>query len=75
MLPESAVLNDAKGSYVMAIGKNNKVERRDVKVGDVSDAGVSILEGLSGNEQVVRSAGAFLNPGETVIPQRAKAAG
>ena len=74
MLPESAVLNDAKGSYVMAVGKNNKVERRDVKVGDVSDAGVSILEGLSGDEQVVRSAGAFLNPGETVIPQRAKAA-
>ncbi|MEP6785132.1 MAG: efflux RND transporter periplasmic adaptor subunit [Sphingomonadales bacterium] len=75
LLPESAVLNDQKGSFVMIVGKGNKVERRDVKVGDVSNAGVTVMEGLTGNEQVVLSAGAFLNPGEVVIPQRAKTAG
>ncbi|MES2291431.1 MAG: efflux RND transporter periplasmic adaptor subunit [Pseudomonadota bacterium] len=74
LLPESAVLNDQKGNFVMIVGKGNKIERRDVKVGDVSNAGVTILEGLTGAEQVVQSAGAFLNPGEVVIPQRAKAA-
>ena len=70
LLPQSAVLSDSKGSYVYIVNAKNKVERRDVKVGDVNDAGVTILNGLSGQEAVVVSAGAFLNPGETIIPQR-----
>lgn len=74
LLPESAVLNDSKGSFVMIVGKGNKIERRAVKVGDVGNSGVTIVDGLNGTEQVVQSAGAFLNPGETVIPQRAKTA-
>ena len=73
LLPESAVQSDAKGNYVYIVGKGNKVERRPVKVGDVNDKGVTILDGLSGQEPVVVSAGAFLNPGETIIPQRVKA--
>jgi HlyD family secretion protein len=72
LLPESAVQSDTKGSFVYIVGKGNKVERRDVKVGDVNDDGVTVLEGLSGQEAVVLSAGAFLNPGETIIPQRVK---
>ncbi len=74
LLPESAVQSDPKGSYVYIVDGNNKVVRRDVTVGDVSDAGISILTGLNGNESVVMSAAAFLNPGETVIPQRVKSA-
>ena len=74
LLPESAVLSDTKGSFVYVIDANNKVVRREVTVGDVGDAGITILTGLSGNEPVVVSAGAFLNPGETVIPQRVKSA-
>jgi HlyD family secretion protein len=72
LLPESAVQSDAKGNYVYVVGKNNKVERRDVQVGDVNDRGVTVLTGLTGQEAVVLSAGAFLNPGEVIIPQRAK---
>jgi len=72
LLPESAVLSDAKGSYVYIVGKDNKVVRRDVKVGDINDQGVTVLEGLTGREAVVMSAGAFLNPGETITPQRIK---
>ena len=72
LLPESAVQSDAKGNFVYIVGKGNKVERRDVQVGDVNDKGVTILSGLSGQEAVVLSAGAFLNPGETIIPQRTK---
>jgi HlyD family secretion protein len=74
LLPESAVLSDAKGNYVFVVGAGNKVERRDVKVGSVMDAGVSIVQGLAGTEQVVMSAGGFLNPGEVIIPDRAKPA-
>lgn len=67
-LPESAVLSDAKGNYVYIVNAQNKVERRDVKVGNVSDSGLTIQSGLDGTEKVVFSAGAFLNPGDTVKP-------
>ena len=72
LLPESAVQTDPKGTYVYIVGQGNKIERRDVQVGDVNDQGVTILSGLTGREAVVLSAGAFLNPGEVIIPQRVK---
>lgn len=74
MLPESAVLSDPQGNYVLIVGKDNKVERRAVKVGSVTDDGVSIVEGLAGAEQVVLSAGGFLNAGEKIKPDRVKLA-
>lgn len=73
MLPESAVQSDAKGNFVYVIGADDKVVRKDVKVGQVADAGVPIIAGLAGNERVVQSAGAFLNPGDKVRPVRATA--
>jgi HlyD family secretion protein len=75
VLPESAVLSDPQGAnYVYVVDPENRVVRRDVKVGDVSDAGVAVLSGLVGNERVVYSAGAFLNPGDKVSPDLKKGA-
>jgi RND family efflux transporter MFP subunit len=71
MLPESAVLSDSKGSYVYVIDRNNKVVRRDVKTGGITDRGIAVLSGLTGNERIVQRAGAFLSAGETVKPQLA----
>ncbi len=68
LLPETAVLSDAKGNFVYLVMPDNKVARRDVKVGTIGDKGVSIIEGLAGTEKVILSAGGFLNPGETVVP-------
>jgi RND family efflux transporter MFP subunit len=68
LLPESAVQSGPEGNYVLIVGKDNKIERKAVKVGAVSDAGVSIASGLTGNERVVTLAGAFLNVGDTVKP-------
>ena len=73
LLPESAVQSDDKGNFVYIVDSTNTVVRRDVQVGQVSDAGVAIISGLNGNERVVLSAGAFLNPGEKVQPTRAAA--
>jgi RND family efflux transporter MFP subunit len=70
LLPQSAVLSDEKGNYVYIVNANNVVERRDVKVGNVDENGVTIAEGLSGQEAVVLSAGPFLNPGQKVSPKR-----
>jgi HlyD family secretion protein len=70
VLPQSAVLSDDKGNYVYIINGKNEVERRNIQIGTVSDAGVTIASGISGNESVVLSAGPFLNPGQKVNPKR-----
>ena len=74
LLPQSAVLSDEKGNYVYVIDAKNLVERRAIKIGTVDDSGVTIAEGLSGQERVVLSAGPFLNPGQKVAPRRQAAA-
>ncbi|WP_210359181.1 MULTISPECIES: efflux RND transporter periplasmic adaptor subunit [Sphingomonas] len=68
LLPNSALQSDDKGSFVYIVGKDDKVERRNVKVGEVFDAGITIASGLDGTERVVQSAGGFLSPGQKVKP-------
>ena len=68
LLPESAVMSDPNGNFVYLVNSKNEVERRAVTVGDVNDRGVTVMKGLSGQERVVASAGAFLNPGDKVLP-------
>jgi len=70
LLPQSAVLSDEKGNYAYIVNAKNEVERRAIKIGEVSDVGVTISEGLSGQESVVLSAGPFLNPGQKIAPRR-----
>ena len=72
MLPESAILSDAKGSYVYVVGPNDKVQRRDIKLGLVTDSGIAIVSGLAGTERVVLRAGGFLAPDEQIKPVAAK---
>lgn len=70
ILPESAVLSDDDGNFVYIIDDENKVVRREITIGEVSNEGITIIDGLRGNERIVQSAGAFLNVGDEVIPQR-----
>lgn len=67
-LPNSAIQSDEKGNYVYVVGPDDKVVRRAIKAGEVSDAGVAIASGLNGDERVVLSAGAFLSTGQKVKP-------
>ena len=67
-LPQSALLSDSRGNYVYIVDAENRVRRRDVTLGSVSDDKVAIAGGLTGNERVVQAAGAFLNPGQLVKP-------
>ena len=73
LLPDSAIQSDEQGSFVYVVGAGDKIARRAVKLGQVSDAGVAIAQGLNGTERVVRSAGGFLSPGQQIKPIRAKA--
>jgi RND family efflux transporter MFP subunit len=74
VLPQSAVQTDAAGNYVFVVGEGNKVARRAITVGSVSDQGVAVATGLSGTEKVVVSAGAFLRSGEEIKPVMAQTA-
>ncbi len=66
VLPQTAVLADSDGSYVLIVNDAGKVERRAVRVSGVTDAGAVISGGLTGNERVVATAGGFLRNGEAV---------
>lgn len=72
VLPESAILSDDTGNYVYVVDKGNRAQRRTVKTGTVTPAGIAVVEGLEGNEMIVLRAGGFLNPGDKVRPQRKK---
>jgi len=66
ILPQTAVLSDDQGTYVLLVGEGDKVERRAVQLAGLHQQGVLVGSGLSGNERVVSIAGAFLRIGEQV---------
>ncbi len=68
LLPESAVQSDARGNFVYVLDAADKAVRRDIVVGQTTDAGVSVKSGLAGTERVVMAAAAFLTPGQKVKP-------
>jgi len=77
VLPQTAVMADSNGSYVLIVNSADKVERHAVRVSGTTDTGVIIADGLTGTERVVATAGGFLRDGEKVKvapPSGAKAA-
>ena len=68
VLPQTAVLTDDKGSYVLIVNAQHKIERRTVHVSGIVQNGVTIADGIVGKDQVVATAGAFLQEGELVNP-------
>ena len=68
VLPQTAVLTDDRGSYVLIVDAQNKVARRGVHVSGIVQNGVTIAEGIDGEERVIATAGAFLQEGELVRP-------
>ena len=66
ILPQTAVLSDEQGNYVLIVGADNKLERRAVTVGGARSEGLLVSDGLAGTERVVAVAGAFLRTGELV---------
>ena len=68
ILPQTAVLTDDKGSYVLVVNAQHKIERRGVHISGMVKNGVTIEDGVTSKEQVVATAGAFLQEGEQVNP-------
>jgi len=66
ILPQTAVLSDEQGNYVLIVGADSKLERRAIKVVGARSEGLLVSDGLAGTERVVAIAGAFLRAGELV---------
>lgn len=66
MLPESAIQNDAKGSFVYVVDAKGIAHRRPVTTGLVTADGIAVTSGLNGSEKIVLRAGGFLNDGDKV---------
>ena len=61
-------LDDEADRLVRRLHDLAKAVRRDIVVGQTTDAGVSVKSGLAGTERVVMAAAAFLTPGQKVKP-------
>lgn len=68
ILPQSAVLSDAEGTYVIIARPDDTAARRAVRVSGSQRDGLVIASGLEGNERVVLTAGPFLRLGEKIAP-------
>jgi len=67
-VPRAAVLADQQGDYVFVVGKDNKVEKRPVKLGQSTPALAAVIGGLSEGENVVVDGIQRVRPGLTVAP-------
>lgn len=77
MAPQRSIIRDPTGAtYAMVVTPDNKVEKREVKVGRAIDTQWEILSGLKSGERVVIaglqkiSDGATVNPNETTVAQK-----
>jgi RND family efflux transporter MFP subunit len=67
VLPQTAVLSDETGNYVLVVDADNKVQKRPITVSGARAQGLLVSAGLSGSERVIAIAGAFLRAGEAVM--------
>jgi len=66
-VPQTSVLADTSGSFVLAIGAGNALSRRAITLGGADRDGLLVTAGLRPGERIVASAGAFLHEGEHVV--------
>lgn len=74
MIPQSAALDDSQGYYVWAVNKDNKAERKNIKVSDEIDKNWIVEEGLSPDDVIVgKGLQSIRMPGQVVNPEPLKA--
>lgn len=68
MVPQTALYNDASGSYVMKLNDDNTVVQQYVTRGDNLNGQVIVNDRLNADEKIVVSGGQKLRNGQTVQP-------
>ena len=72
LITEKAISEDQTGMYVYVVGKDNKVEKRSVKVGFLYKNQKIIWKGLKAGDLVITEGLQMVSPGMVVQPREAK---
>jgi len=72
LISEKAIAEDQTGTYVYVVGKDNKVEKRLIKVGFLYKHQKTIWKGLKAGDRVVTEGLQMVRPGMVVQPKEAK---
>ena len=70
LIPQEAISHDLRGPYVLAVNRENKIERRNVTTGSQEAIFQVIRSGLGGEEWVVVKGIQRAIPGRSVSPER-----
>lgn len=70
-VPYEALNTDIDGDYVYVVDKDNKIQRKDVKIGIFSDEYYEITEGIEEGDKVIREVTKDMKPGDEYVPQAA----
>ena len=71
VVPNDAIQHGQNGLYAFVVGKDNKVDKHDIKVGDEGATQSVVLEGLASGARVVTSGQYRLTEGAVVHPHKA----
>lgn len=66
-VPPAAVMFDPEGAFVQVV-MGDKIQRRLVKTGLISEGRVEIVSGLTEDELIVQKSGTFLRDGDVIRP-------
>lgn len=68
LIPEKTIQTDLGGKYVLAVGANQMLERRDVVLGATEGAKRVVLSGLDGTETILSGGFYMARPGMPIQP-------
>jgi membrane fusion protein (multidrug efflux system) len=68
LVPAGAVEQDAQGKFVLVVGADNKIERRNIDAGNQVEQSIAITKGLQDGDRVVIEGGQKVKPGQIVRP-------
>jgi membrane fusion protein (multidrug efflux system) len=68
LVPVAAIQRQQSGTYVLAVGPDDKVEQRSVQLGRQIGQDYVVMNGLSGGERVIVEGVQKVQPGESVKP-------
>jgi membrane fusion protein (multidrug efflux system) len=71
VIPLAAIIADQLGDYVLEIGPNNVVIRRNITLGAETDTDATVLAGIAPGDKIITQGIQRLHPGLTVSPQPA----
>ena len=71
VVPNDAIQHGPNGLYAFVVGKDNKVDKHDIKVGDEGATESVVLNGLASGARVVTSGQYRLTEGAVVHPHKA----